>query len=244
MKKIFAANWKLYKNPADARAFFTAWKVAAEGQISTDADIFFFPTALSIEATSQCLQGSAFKFGSQNCFFETEGAYTGEISASHVQSVGATAVLIGHSERRALFNENDQMISKKIQLVQKQGLIPFLCIGETLPQREAGQTLKVLSEQLKQDLEYADSAKKVVVAYEPVWAIGTGKVAEPAQIAEAHLFIKQQLKDLGFENVAVLYGGSVKPEKASELIRIPNVDGFLVGGASLEVPSFLKICQA
>lgn len=244
MKKIFAANWKLYKNPSEARAFFAAWGAAASVLDVTNADIFFFPTALSLEATSQSLQKSSFYFGSQNCFFETEGAYTGEISASHVQSIGAAAILIGHSERRSLFNENDQMISKKVQLVQKQGMIPFLCIGETLPQREAGLTLKVLSEQLKQDLEHADTSKKLVVAYEPVWAIGTGKVAEPAQIAEAHLFVKQQLKELGFENVAVLYGGSVKPEKASELIQIPNVDGFLVGGASLEVPSFLKICQA
>lgn len=243
MKKIFAANWKLHKNPKETREFFSEWK--QKYQTRAESEVFFFPPATNLEAASQSLEGSSIKWGAQNCYADVKGAFTGEISAQVVKDLGGHSVLLGHSERRSLFSETDEVISKKLQLVQKLGLIPVFCIGETLPEREAGRTLQILKNQLEKGLSLADKTQALIIAYEPVWAIGTGRVASTDQVREAHAEIHSLVQKLGFPGqTPLLYGGSVKAENAKELISVPHVDGFLVGGASLEVASFLKICEA
>jgi triosephosphate isomerase len=241
MKKIFAANWKLFKSPSETREFFKSFL----GQdLKTDSEVVFFPSAISLEAAATSVAGSSIQWGAQNCYSQASGAFTGENSVQVVKDLGGRYVLVGHSERRQIFKETDDLIATKLQFVQQSGLTPMLCIGETLQERESGQTQKVLETQLKKNLATADSNKALVVAYEPVWAIGTGKVATPEQVAETHQQVYSILKSLGFEKTAILYGGSVKPDNAGGLIKIPHVDGFLVGGASLEVKSFTQIIQA
>lgn len=241
MKKIFAANWKMYKTPNEARSFFSEWQKSHFKFNSNNSEVFFFPTALSAESVSQSISGLNLNWGVQNAYFEKEGAFTGELSMNHAKEMGAAAVLVGHSERRTLFGETNSMLAKKNSWAQQTGVTPFYCIGETLEERNQEATLKVLDRQLREGLVLAKSEDALVVAYEPVWAIGTGKVAEAPQIKEAHLYIRSVLDSLGFTQSQILYGGSVKPETAAELIQIPHVDGFLVGGASLKVDSFQKI---
>ena len=240
MKKIFAANWKLFKSPTETREFFKAF---LDQTFQSDREVVFFPSAISLEAASQSLQGSAVKWGAQNCYSQASGAFTGENSVQVVKDLGAQYILVGHSERRQLFKETDGLIADKVHFVQQSGLTPMLCIGETLQEREAGQTTGILKAQLEKNLAKADKSKPLVIAYEPVWAIGTGQVATPEQVAETHLSVYEILKFLGFEKSAILYGGSVKPDNAGGLIQIPHVDGFLVGGASLEVKSFSQIAH-
>ena len=244
MKKIFAANWKLFKTPNETRQFFTEWKKQAADSLKSE--ILFFPSATNLEAAAQSLQNTAgIKWGSQNCYSETKGAFTGEISASVVKEMGGSYVLLGHSERRSLFQETDLFVAKKLALVQSLDLIPMLCIGESLAERKSGKTLQVLKAQIENSLSLVSLQKNLVVAYEPVWAIGTGQVATAAQVEETHSNIQQLISKMGFaKQISILYGGSVKPDNAKELISIPHVDGFLVGGASLEVPSFLQICKS
>jgi triosephosphate isomerase len=245
VKKIFAANWKLHKSPAEARTFFKAWKDKASALKTDQAQVVFFPSAISLEAASQELGSGPTQWGAQNCYFEDKGAFTGENSAAVVQSMGAKWVLVGHSERRSLFSETDDLCAKKVKKAQDLGLTPMFCIGETLQEREGAKTFEVLKRQLQQGLNLADKSKPLAVAYEPVWAIGTGKVAGPEQVQEAHQFLFDQLQLMGFSKATpLLYGGSVKADNAGTLIKIPHVDGFLVGGASLEVDSFLAIAHA
>jgi triosephosphate isomerase (TIM) len=241
MKKIFAANWKLHKTPKQTREFFKQFISEAQ---QTQNEIVFFPPASSWEATAESLKGSGFKWGSQNTYFEAQGAFTGENSAMVMHDLGGTYALIGHSERRKIFGEKVEVINKKVQQAISLNLAPMLCIGETLHERESHQTDMVNEFQLKSALRGVTPNAPLVVAYEPVWAIGTGKVATPEQAQEAHQFVKTILKSLGFPEAPVLYGGSVKPENARELLSRPGIDGFLVGGASLEVKSFLDICLA
>lgn len=243
MKKIFAANWKLHKNPKETRAFFEEWN--KQFKAGTSSEVIFFPPATNLEAAADSVKGTTIQWGSQNCYSDVKGAFTGEISAQVVKDLGGRYILIGHSERRSVFGEGDELIAKKVKLVQDLGLVPMLCIGETLPERESGKTLSVLKSQLEKGLSLADRGKDLVVAYEPVWAIGTGKVATADQVREAHQAVQQMVLELGFSaSLPLLYGGSVKPDNAKELIAISHVHGFLVGGASLEVPSFLAICGA
>lgn len=239
MKKIFAANWKLFKSPKETRAFFQAFKEVAN---KATGDLVFFPSALCLEAASDSLQGSKIQFGAQNCFSQVQGAFTGENSAQTAKDMGAQYILIGHSERRQIFGETDAMIADKVALVQSLGLTPLLCIGETLSERESKHTYRILETQLQLGLAKADKSKPLVVAYEPVWAIGTGKVATQEQVAETHTDVQTILQGLGF-TAPILYGGSVKPDNAAGLISQPHVSGFLVGGASLEVDSFIKIAS-
>ncbi len=243
MKTVFAANWKLHKNPKETREFFSEWKKVFQSRAG--AQVVFFPPATNLEATSQSLEGTEIKWGSQNCYADVKGAFTGETSAQVVKDLGGHYILLGHSERRSLFSETDEMIGRKFQLVQKLDLIPMLCIGETLPERQSGQTFQVLKNQLVKGLSLADKAKSLAIAYEPVWAIGTGQVATPEQVREAHAELRRMISEMGFsETTPLLYGGSVKPDNAKELLAVPHVNGFLVGGASLEVPGFLKICES
>lgn len=240
MKKIFAANWKLFKTPQETRQFLKAFKEASS---QSTGELVFFPSAISLEAASQELAGSKIKWGAQNCYHQASGAFTGENSAQVVKELGGSYILIGHSERRSLFGETDNLIAEKVAFVQGLGLTPMLCIGETLQQREDKKTFRVLESQLQLGLQKADKSKSLVIAYEPVWAIGTGKVATPDQVAETHTDVFNILKTLGFETTPILYGGSVKPDNANELIKQPHVSGFLVGGASLEAASFAKIAS-
>lgn len=240
MKKIFAANWKLFKTPQETRQFFKAFK---EVSSQSTGELVFFPSAICLEAASQELAGSKIKWGAQNCYYQASGAFTGENSAQVVKELGGSYILIGHSERRSLFGETDTQVADKVAFVQGLGLTPMLCIGETLQERESKKTFRVLETQVQQGLQKADKSKPLVIAYEPVWAIGTGKVATPEQVAETHTNVFNILKTLGFETTPILYGGSVKPDNANELIKQPHVSGFLVGGASLETASFAKIAS-
>jgi triosephosphate isomerase len=245
-KKIFAANWKLNKTPEEAREFVIklkndAFKLA---NFFDKCEVMIFPSAFALEAVSSLCAGSAIKFGPQNIYAEKSGAFTGENSAEVAQSLKSNLVLIGHSERREVFKEQDEFLNKKLLLTQSLHLLPVFCIGETLLQREAGQTLQICYSQLDKGLKSADKTQRLVVAYEPVWAIGTGKVATPEQVAEVHLKLFEYLNKQGFKDFQLLYGGSVKPDNASELLKISHVDGFLIGGASLQVDSFIKICAS
>ncbi len=244
MKKIFAANWKLFKSPGQSRDFFKEWSKVFVGSKN---EVVFFPSAISLEAASLAIQhlnaNYELSFGVQNAYSLAQGAFTGENSVAVVKELGGKYVLIGHSERRQIFSENNLMIADKVSFTQSLDLVPMLCIGETLQDRDAGTTKEVLRAQLAQGLKKADKTKNLVVAYEPVWAIGTGRVASPEQVRQTHQDVYDILSDLGF-TAPVLYGGSVKPDNAAGLIAIDHVDGFLVGGASLEVASFKTICES
>ncbi len=276
-QKICAGNWKLFKNPEETRAFvreFVPGLMGASGASTAAAavpQVVIFPPAYNLSAfAEEVAKNSAVQFGPQNIHFAKDGAFTGEISASVVNSMGATWALIGHSERRTLFAENNELIAKKVKAALDAGLTPMLCVGETLKEREAGQTnavvlgqlqggLELIGEQLRavspvaqsrgeQSVGQSSAALQLVVAYEPVWAIGTGKVATPAQAEEAHHFIRQVLREkwgaIMAEKTQILYGGSVKPDNAQELAQQKNIDGFLVGGASLKPSDFLAIYKA
>jgi triosephosphate isomerase len=245
--KIFAANWKLNKNPAEARAYINEFRAGlfVGAQAARFAgEVVFFPPAVCFEAMAESLQ-SSMSWGAQNCYHEVSGAFTGENSAKTVKEMGGQYILIGHSERRSLFGETDQLLAKKLKLVQSLDLIPMFCIGETLQEREAKQTITTLKNQLEKGLALVRKEKPIVIAYEPVWAIGTGKVASLDQVKEAHAAIHELLKSMNLPaTTPILYGGSVKPDNAKSLLAVPLVDGFLVGGASLVATDFLKICQA
>lgn len=240
MKKIVAGNWKMFKNPQQTRVFLQTWKKQAQNLTN---EIVFFPPALAADAMAQELAGTPFQWGSQNAHTQGQGAFTGEISAQVVKEMGGRYILLGHSERRQYFSESDELIAKKARFAQELGLIPMICIGETLEQRDSGKTNSVLSEQLSKCLAFQPSAKNLVIAYEPVWAIGTGRVAQPEQVAEAHAHIKSVLTSMNLLDVPVLYGGSVKADNCNKLASLPGVDGFLVGGAALEVETFLPIAS-
>lgn len=241
MKKIFAANWKLHKTPAETRQFLTELREKAG---EAKGELVVFPPATSWEAASVALKGSSIKWGAQNTCSQGQGAFTGENSAVVLKELGGEIALVGHSERRKLFGEDDALLAEKTAFLHSLGLTPLLCVGETLAEREAGATDEVNRRQLKEGLAKADRAKPLIVAYEPVWAIGTGKVAQPEQVRDAHAAIHRELEVLGFGASPILYGGSVKPDNAAALLGIPHVDGFLIGGASLEIGSYLAIAKA
>lgn len=202
-----------------------------------------FPTYVTLHQAISSFQGSSIQVGAQNSYFEPKGAFTGEISSQLLKEVGCTLALVGHSERRQYFGETDESCAKKVAALQALSLEPMLCIGETKQERENNQTKQVLEKQLKAGLQTADLSKPLSIAYEPVWAIGTGLVATPEMVAEAHKTIRIVLNDLkgSFCPLPILYGGSVKPENCKDLSSIDDVDGFLVGGASLDPKSFAKI---
>lgn len=237
MSFIVAANWKMNKSPEEADAFFKSFN-----DLSIPAGIrpLFFVPAVDAWVTSQ----NKVSWGPQNIFPASHGAFTGETSPQVMADLGATYVLIGHSERRSLFHETDEQTNIKIHSSNDFGLSPVLCIGETLPERQEGKTLEVLERQLVKGLSNYEPNKELHIAYEPVWAIGTGEVATVEQVSEAHRFIRQFLKSKlpQFEqNICILYGGSVKPGNAQELAQADEVSGFLVGGASLKPESFYEI---
>jgi len=215
----------------------------------SDKEIVICPVFTSLKSVCDAAKGSNIKIGAQDLFWEDKGAFTGEISAPMIKDAGCTHVIIGHSERRQFFHETNETVSKKTLAALKHGLTPIVCIGEKLDERESGKTFSVCEKQIREGLSTLsrDQAAKIVIAYEPVWAIGTGKVATPAQAEEVHIYIRKTLVNLFGQEVAdgmrILYGGSVKPENTSELMSQQNIDGALVGGASLEADSFSKIIK-
>lgn len=243
-KKIFAANWKLNKTPEQARDFVISFKneVFKKSDFFSNKEVIIFPQAFSLEAIANLCAGTQIGFGPQNTYSEKSGAFTGENSAELAKLLKCQYVLIGHSERREIFKEQDTLLNKKLALVQSLDLTPIYCIGETLAQRDAGKTLEVCIGQLESGMNNIDKTQRFIIAYEPVWAIGTGKVATTAQVAEVHHELYKYLKAYGLADFQLLYGGSVKPENSGELLAIPYVDGFLIGGAALQVDSFIKIC--
>lgn len=247
-KKLIAGNWKMNKTPADAVAL-AAELVTLVGKVS-DVDIVICPPFTALESVARALDGSILKLGAQNMHPDASGAFTGEISAPMLRALFATHVILGHSERRSLFGEKDAFINLKVLSAFKNQLRPILCVGETLAEREAGSTLKVVQTQLEAGLEGVnkDQAASLIVAYEPVWAIGTGKVATSDQAQEVHGYIRGLLTKLFTEPVAqrvrILYGGSMKPANAPELLAQKDIDGGLIGGAALEGRSFAELVNA
>jgi len=247
-KKLIAGNWKMNKTSADAVALVTDI-VAAVGR-QADVDVVVCPPFTSLEAVGKALEGSTVRLGAQNMHPEASGAFTGEISAGMLRALFATHVILGHSERRAYFGETDAFVNKKVVVALKNQLKPILCVGETLAERESGSTLKVVQTQLEGGLAGVskDDAATVVIAYEPVWAIGTGKVATTEQAQEVHAFIRSLLVklfgDVIAQKVRILYGGSMKPSNAPELLAQKDIDGGLIGGAALETRSFVDLVNA
>jgi len=242
---FIAGNWKMFKTVAEASAFVTDLRGAVKN--ARGVQIVVGPPFTAIHAAAQAARGSNIEVSAQNLHWEKQGAFTGEISATMIKEAGATYVIIGHSERRQLFGETDAIVNRKVLSALVQGLTPIMCIGETLEQREGNETLAVLDRQIKAGLDgvTAEQVASLVIAYEPVWAIGTGRNATAAQAGEAHAHIRTRLRQWfgadAAEKCRVIYGGSVKPDNIRELIAEPDVDGALVGGASLEVKSFAEI---
>ncbi|MBI9088255.1 MAG: triose-phosphate isomerase [Desulfobacterium sp.] len=244
---LIAGNWKMYKTGPEAVAAATRLAELASDIVNTD--IMIAPTFLSLPLVSGVLAESNVKLGVQNLFHETEGAFTGEVSPGMVKAAGADYAIIGHSERRQYFGETDDAVCKKVKASIDADLIPILCIGETEEQRADDKTFSVLDKQITNGLNSLCSRDlgTLVLAYEPVWAIGTGKTATPEQVAGIHEYIRSLINRLfGNElamSIRILYGGSVKPKNASELMALDDVDGALVGGASLDVDAFIQIIR-
>jgi len=246
-KKLMAANWKMYKTPDQTRDFFRDFVPLIADH--TRDEIAVCPSFVSLPAAVEAAKGSNIAIGGQNLNWEKEGAYTGEISAGMLLAVGCTHVIIGHSERRQYFGETDDTVNLKLKTALEAGLIPIVCVGEVLEEREAGLTEDVLRRQCLRAFHAISGKKagKLVVAYEPVWAIGTGKTATPQLAAEAHVLIRGEAAkafgDKMAESLRILYGGSVKPENAKVLMSEEEIDGALVGGASLNPTSFAGIIK-
>jgi len=246
-KKLIAANWKMYKTPDQARDFFYHFLPLVQGH--NRDEIVVCPTYLCIDAAVTAAKGSNVAIGAQDLHWEKEGAFTGEINAAMLLAVGATHVIIGHSERRQYFGETDDTVNLKLKSALEAGLVPIVCVGEVLEEREAGLTDDVLRRQCMRAFHKisAKKAARLVVAYEPVWAIGTGKTATPQLASDAHIIIRgEAAKSFGEEfadHLRILYGGSVKPENATALMSEAEIDGGLVGGASLDPKSFAAIVK-
>lgn len=254
-RPLIAGNWKMYKSAGEARELA---RRVLEGGAGLAARMGLFPTALCLaEVAGEVPRtGGDTLVGAQNLYPEPEGAYTGEISAPMIRAAGGNAVIVGHSERRQIFGEDSDFVGRKVVAALACDLVPILCIGETIEEREAGETAVVVGEQLRRGLariERVDDLARVIIAYEPVWAIGTGRTATPDAAQEVHASIRNDLgtllAELGGEvsirdRISILYGGSVKPANAGDLLRQPDIDGALVGGASLDADSFLAIARA
>jgi triosephosphate isomerase (TIM) len=247
-KLLIAANWKMYKTPTEAQSFLHTFLPLVKDQ--TQEEIVICPPAVDLPTAVHAVKGTEVLVGAQNMHFAEEGAFTGEISASMLVSVGVSHVIIGHSERRQYFGESDDDVNRKLLAALKHHLVPIVCIGENEEQRERGLTEEVVCRQISRAIRQIEATKlrPMVIAYEPIWAIGTGKTASPAIAAEAHLIVRSEVARLVGRPVAdalrILYGGSVKPENAGALLNQPEIDGALVGGASLDPHSLTAIVKA
>ena len=246
-RPLIAGNWKMYKTPQEAAD--TAKQLVEQVREVADVDIMIAPPFTALESVSRVIKNSPVALGAQNLYWEDEGAYTGEISAPMLKSAGCQYAIIGHSERRQYFGETDKTVNQKIQAAIQVGLKPVFCIGETEQEREAEQTLSVLDKQVRKGLErlVPEQLDTLIIAYEPVWAIGTGKTATEDQAQEVHQFIRSLIeKSFGNDlskSIRILYGGSVKPDNILNLMAMPDIDGALVGGASLSADSFSRIIK-
>ncbi len=245
MRKLAAGNWKMNGLKADGIALVQQL-VACAARERLDCDVLVCPPATLLHSIATVLTGSAIALGAQTCHADEKGAHTGEISAPMLKDAGCDYVILGHSERRADQGETDAMVRAKVNAARAAGLVPIVCVGETLSERDAGQTLDVVARQLQGSLPSGLGASEIVIAYEPVWAIGTGRTPTVAQIGEVHAHLREELggavRNPG--EVRLLYGGSVKPANVAELMGIDHVDGALVGGASLIAEDFWAIAQA
>jgi triosephosphate isomerase len=244
-RPFIAGNWKMTQNRASAVALAQGLVKAAEK--IDNVDMAVCPPSCYLDAVGQVVAGSKIALGAQNMYHEKDGAFTGELSAAMLCDLGCKYVILGHSERRHILGETDAAINKKVHAALAAGLIPIVCVGELLSEREAGETLAVIRRQFDGSLANVtpDQMKTIVIAYEPVWAIGTGKVATPQQAEEVHLALRKIVAERYNGSIAdvvrMQYGGSVKPDNAAELLKQPNIDGALVGGASLKVDQFMGI---
>ncbi len=244
---VIAGNWKMYKTTADAAAFVKEFLPLAAD--AAGVEIVLAPPYTSLGTVAGMTAGTNVGVASQNLHFAAEGAFTGEVSPAMVKDAGARYAIIGHSERRQFFAETDDGVNRKVKAAFAAGLIPVMCIGETLAEREAGKTFSVVEHQVRAGLSGIEPAQAsaVIVAYEPVWAIGTGRTATPIQAQEVHAFLRGILKNLYGDTVAqagrILYGGSVKPDNIADLMARPDIDGALVGGASLSAGTFARIVK-
>jgi triosephosphate isomerase len=247
--KVIAGNWKMNKDVRQTEELIDGLKKAVNFDLK-GVKVVLCPPFTSLELAGRLTKGSLFALGAQNMYHEDEGAYTGEVSPGMLKAVGCRYVILGHSERRQYFGETDEFINKKLKKAIAAGLLPIVCVGETLDQRERNVTEQIVTTQVRGVLKEvgAESMDKVIIAYEPVWAIGTGRNATPQQAEEVHLLIRKLLAGMYSSNVAdgiiIQYGGSVKPENAAELLWQPDVDGALVGGACLKADSFAAIVKA
>ena len=247
-KFVIAGNWKMYKTNTEAKQLAEAIK--SKTSMIEKTQIIVCPPATALSGVVSIVNGSQIKAGAQNMYWESEGAFTGEISAEMIKSTGATYVIIGHSERRQYFGETDKTVNKKIIKALQTGLNPIVCIGESLEQREKGITKNIIADQLKGGLENitTDQLSGIILAYEPIWAIGTGKTATPEQAQDVHEFIRSKLQAMydaaSSASMVIQYGGSVKPSNAYDLLKKEDIDGALVGGACLEADSFSEIIKA
>ncbi len=248
-KKVIAGNWKMNNGINETVGLISEIKKELSGK-KNSADVIICPPFINLETAKALLKNSTIKLGAQNLYFEESGAFTGEISAQMLKSVGCEFVIIGHSERRTIFGENDKVVNKKIKTAIKNGLKPIFCVGETLEEREKGETFRIIETQITDGLNGIDEGEleNLIVAYEPVWAIGTGRNATPQQAQEVHSFIRGLISKLYSQTFAtqlvIQYGGSVKADNAKELLSQPDIDGALVGGACLKADSFVKIIEA
>ena len=242
-----AANWKMFKTTHETLAYVR--ELGALAKTVSGVEIIVAPPFTSIATAAEAARNSAVGIAAQNLYFEKEGAFTGEISATMVKDAGAGYVIIGHSERRRIFGETDATVNRKVRAALGADLVPIVCVGETLEERESGQMPAVLDRQVKDGLDglTGDQVAALIIAYEPVWAIGTGKNATPAEADEAHRHIRTRLRQwfggAAADGCRIQYGGSVKPDNIRALIALPDVDGALVGGASLNVQSFFEIVK-
>ncbi|WP_461831921.1 triose-phosphate isomerase [Aquifex sp.] len=243
MRRLIAANWKMNKTPKETEEYLKSFLRFVEHPESRE--ILICPPFPSLCAASEMLKGTGVKLGAQNCHYEKKGAYTGEVSLPMLKELGCEYVIVGHSERRHIFGESDEVIHKKVVACLEEGVRPILCVGEKKEEREAGMTFKVVETQIKLALNgIEEHVDRIDIAYEPVWAIGTGIPATPEDAVEVHTFIRNLLKELNPRNegkTRILYGGSVKPENAKEFMKHEEINGLLVGTASLDPESFAKI---
>jgi len=238
---FIVGNWKMYKTIPEALSLVKALLP----HLPKDREVAVAPPFTALYSVASCIKGTALKLAAQNVFWEREGAYTGEISPLMLKDIGCEYVIIGHSERRLYFGEIDKTVAKKVNAVLEEGLKPILCVGERLEEREKGETFEIVKKQFLGSLENIQEIQKLVIAYEPVWAIGTGKTASPAQAQEVHKYLRHLVEEKWgrevSEEIRILYGGSVKPKNINELMQEEDIDGVLVGGASLKAEAFIKI---
>jgi len=247
-KAIIAGNWKMNKTIAEAQSLAEGVKIDLAEE--TGVDVVLCPPFTALKTVSDVVSGTQIKLGAQNVHFEQSGAYTGEVSPAMLRDLYCHYVILGHSERRAMFGESSAIVNRKVKAALAGNLLPIVCVGETLEERDAGQVETVVETQVRESLAdiSAEEMKKIIIAYEPVWAIGTGRTASPEQAQEVHALIRDVLRKMYDDGVAqavrIQYGGSMKPSNAAELLAQPDIDGGLIGGAALDPHSFVQIVAA